>query len=185
LKKYKLVKWSQDLDLEAFYNNAKLRGFENNSNQQSLVDCFSKEAHAQVWILYDNDRAIGSVAAHSLDILPNAYRICARTCVLTDQTHLSHLRSLNKTIKQHQNITAQYFIPACIEWAGRDKQLYISTNESSVGSQRAVHTVYCPALESTGVLSKDYVLQYRGHEQTFWRLNVEEFYKQLEQFGKW
>jgi hypothetical protein len=44
-KKYmfKIVPWSIDLDLTEFYKGAAARGFENNSTQKMLVDCFQKE----------------------------------------------------------------------------------------------------------------------------------------------
>lgn len=183
---YNLTEWSETLDLSDFYARAKQKGFENNSSQKILVDCFAAEREKQVWILYHNDIAIGSVAAHSLDIMGrNSYRICARTCILTEHTDIFHLRTVKKTIQEHQNITAQYFIPKCIEWAGLDKDLYITSNESKSGSQRLVHSIYCPALERTGALTNVTSLHYRGLKQTFWKLNINTFLEQLEKFGKW
>jgi hypothetical protein len=182
---YKIIPWSPDLNLEEFYKTAESKGFLNNSNQKMLVDCFQKEREKQVWILYYNDLAVGSVAAHSLDLFgENSYRICARTCVFTDQLPLNSLRTL-KGITQHQNFTAQFFIPTCVEWAGKDKNLYISSNQSSEASQRLVHTVFCPALEKTRnlIYSGDYF--YRGHTQSFWKLDVKNFYTDLENYGRW
>lgn len=183
---FKLIPWSDDLDLTDFYKGASLRGYENNSNQKMLVDCFRSEDRWQVWILYYNNEAVGSVASHSLNILgSNAYRICARTCVFTDKIPRNHVRNLRYTIKEHQNPTAQFFIPACIEWAGRDKDLYITSNESIIASQRQVHRIYCPALVETTALEKTTEIYYRGQNQTAWKLNVDTFYKQLEEFGRW
>lgn len=183
---YKIIPWSSKLDLDEFYKTAKEKGFENNASQQMLVDCFQKEREKQVWILYHNDYAVGSVAAHSLDLFEEkSYRICVRTCVFTDKLPILTLRSRKRTIQQHQNITAQFFIPTCIEWAGKDSTLYISTNESPVGSQRLVHTIYCPALAETGALIKQHELMYRGHVQTFWKLNSKIFLEQLSQFPRW
>ena len=183
---YKLIPWNPDLDLTDFYQRAEIKGYHNNSSQKAMVDCFDHEREKQVWILYYNDVAVGSVAAHSFDEMgPNSYRICARTCVLTDQTPITHLRTLKKTIQQHQNITAQYFIPQCIGWAGMNKNLYITSNESKTGSQRLVHNVYCPALEKTGALENADVIEYRGIEQTVWKLNVLEFFRQLSILPRW
>jgi hypothetical protein len=182
---YKMIPWSEDLDLTEFYYTAEQRGFENNSNQKLLVDCFRNEKKWQVWILYYNDRAVGSVAAHSLDFWPNSYRICARTCVFTDHLPFQQLRSLKYTCQRHQNITAQFFIPQCIEWAGADKDLYITSHPSQVGTQRLVHNIYCPALVETGALTNAHEKFYRGHLQTFWKLNVDVFQQQLNELPKW
>jgi hypothetical protein len=185
MSSYKVVPWSTELDLTEFYQDAERRGFTNNATQQMMVDCFRNEREKQVWILYYNGSAVGSVGSHSLDMLPNAYRICARTCVFTDELPFKQLRSLQYTCQEHQNITAQFFIPTCIEWAGRDKNLYITTHASDVGTQRLVHNIYCPALEKTGALIRECELEYRGHVQTFWRLNVDVFYDQLNSKPKW
>jgi hypothetical protein len=48
-----------------------------------------------------------------------------------------------------------------------------------------VHDIYCPALEKTGALTKVTTKHYRGLEQTFWKLNVDVFLNQLENFGRW
>lgn len=182
---YKMIPWSENLDLNEFYAIAAQKGFTNNSSQQSLVNCFDREKEKSVWILYYNDRPVGSVAAHSLDLFgENSYRICARTCVFTDLLPFNSLRTI-KGITQHQNITSQFFIPACIEWAGPEKELYISSNQSMEASQRLVHTIFCPALEKTGNLSYCGDHYYRGHVQSFWKVNVENFYQDLEKYGRW
>ena len=36
---YKIVSWSEDLDLTEFYAEAERRGFANNSSQKAMVDC--------------------------------------------------------------------------------------------------------------------------------------------------
>ena len=186
LKMYKLIPWNADMDLSDFYRRAEEKGYKNNNSQKSLVDCFDHEQEKQVWILYHNDTAVGSVAAHSFDEMgPNSYRICARTCVLTDQTPITHLRTVKKTIQQHQNITAQYYIPQCIGWAGPSKNLYITSNESATGSQRLVHNIYCPALEKIGTLSNAGVIEYRGIEQTVWKLDVFKFFQQMSLLPRW
>jgi hypothetical protein len=183
---YKLVPWSADLDLTDFYARAKARGFDNNASESALVHCFRNEPRSQVWILYQDDIAVGSVAAHSLNILgTNAYRICARTCTFAEARPSHALITVNRLIKQHQNLTAQFFIPACIEWCGADADMYISSHPSEVGTQRMVHNVYCPTLVKTGTLERTCELEYRGHLQTFWKLNVPVFLEQLNRYPRW
>jgi hypothetical protein len=178
---YKIIPWSEDLDLEEFYKEAGARGFVNNSSQKAMVDCFRSEARWNVWILYYNNRAVGSVAAHTIGDL--GYRICARTCVLTNHLPKITLRTLNQ-IKTHQHVTAQFFMPACIEWVG-DHDMYITSHASEVGTQRLVHNIWGPALESTGVLTRAFEHQYRGHKQTFWKVNKEVFLDQLSKVKRW
>lgn len=173
---YKIIPWSEDLDLRDFYALAKSKGFINNASQQSMVDCFRNEREWCVWILYYNDVAVGSVAAHSID---EGYRICARTCAFTDLMPLDTLRTRNQ-IKTHQHITAQFFMPACIEWVGKKGDMYITSHPSHVGTQRLVHNIWGPAMESTGVLSRAFEKEYRGHLQTFWKLHSHVFLEQLE-----
>ena len=183
---YKLINYSDDLDLNSFYANALKRGFVNNSSKKTMIDCFANERDWHVWILYQNDEAIGSVATHSLDVIgPNAYRICARTCSFAEARPRHALITINRLINEHQNLTAQFFIPACIEYCPSDSDLYITSNESKVASQRQVHTIYCPTLEKSGVLTKTHELEYRGHVQSFWKLNKELFLEQLNSYPRW
>jgi hypothetical protein len=183
---YNLIRWTEPLRLTEFYLEAERRGFENNANRKMLIDSLAKEQEWAVWILYYNNIAVGSVGAHSLPELgPNAYRICARTCVFTDMLPYKQLRGLKYTCQQHQNITAQFFIPQCIEWAGADKDLYITSHPSHIGTQRLVHNIYCPALVETGALERTCEMEYRGHTQTFWKLNVSVFLEQLNRLPRW
>ena len=75
-------------------------------------------------------------------------------------------------------------MPACIAWAPPWEDLYITSHPSEVGTQRLVHTVWGPSLEKTGVLTRQFEKEYRGHLQTFWKLNVDVFLQQLEKV-KW
>jgi hypothetical protein len=178
---YKLIPWTVDLDLSEFYSKAEERGFYNNSNERSLIQTISNEREYQLWILYYNDIIVGCVAAHSID---EGYRICARTCVLTDLIPTNSLRTRNQIIT-HQHITAQFFIPACIEWVNGKGDMYITTHPSSLGTQRLVHNIYAPSLVKTNVLAKAFEKEYRGHAQTFWKLNPDEFLSQLSKVKSW
>lgn len=183
---YKMIPWTDNLNLTEFYNKALKRGFKNNSSKAALVDCFNDEEEKQIWILYQHETAIGSVAAHSLKLLgDNAYRICARTCTLSESRTGMGLITARKLILHHQNYTHQFFIPACIEWAGRDKDLYISSHSSEHASHRLVHNIYCPLLASAGILKKTKEEKYRGEIQTFWKLNVKNFLESLNQYPRW
>jgi hypothetical protein len=176
---YKIIPWNETLDLTEFYKEADRRGFVNNASQKAMIDCFKNEQGWQVWILYYNDTAVGSVAAHSID---EGYRICTRTCAFTDLMPATALRT-REGITGHQHVTAQFFMPACIEWA--KEPMYITTHPSDVGTQRLVHTIWGPSLEKTGVLTRAFEKDYRGHLQTFWKLNTDVFLEQLSKVKRW
>ena len=189
MSSYKVVPWSSDLDLSKFYQEAERRGFVNNSNQKMLVDSIAKEREWAVWILYHNNQAVGSVAAHSFDEVmgPNSYRIAARTCVFTDRltgVYGNALRTIS-VITKHQNPTAQFLIPVCIDWCPKGSTMYITSNESKIGTQRRVHNIFGPALEKQGVMKKIKEVNYRGTDQTVWQFDSELFYQQLNSYGRW
>jgi len=182
---FKLIDYSADLNLESFYQNAKFRGYENNSTRSIMIDSFKKEEDFKLWILYYNNIAVGSTATHSLDIFPNSYRICVRTCVFTDLLPSHHtLRTLNN-IREHQHITAQFFMPACVNYCPIEADLYITSHLSNVASQRLVHEIFCPVLEQQGCLKKAHEVEYRGHLQTFWKLDKFKFMQQLSLYPQW
>jgi len=179
------VPFSDDLDLELFYKKAKEKGFENNSTKHMLVDCFKNERKSQTWILYYDNSPIGSVAAHSFDEMgKNCYRIAARTCAFTDEIPTPTLRTRNQIVTQ-QHVTGQFLIPACIEWAGRKNNLYITSNNLEGGSQRLVHTVYFPAMVKTGQAEHICDMLYRGVMQSVWKLNVDKYYEVLGKNPRW
>jgi hypothetical protein len=186
---FKVVPFSNELDLTEFYSSAAARGFDNNSSKHMLVDCFNNEREKQTWLLYFNDTVVGSVAAHSFDDVmgTNSYRIAARTCIFTDKlegVYGSALRTIS-VITHHQNPTAQFLIPACIEWAPKGASLYITSNENAVGTQRKVHRTFGPALAKKGIMKIAAEVQYRGTMQTVWQFFPEIFLKDLEQYPKW
>ena len=186
LNSYTMKPWSPEIDLTRFYDIAKQKGFLNNSSQKSMIDCFNNEREKQIWILFFDNKPIGSVASHTLDIVGhNAYRILSRNCVVTEAIGRRGMLTRNNGIKKHQNFTDQFFIPTCIEWAGRDKDLYITSNQSPIASQRLVHNIYCPTHAESGILEDTGSREYRGTIQTFWKLNVEKFYKSLNEHPRW
>lgn len=181
----KMIPYSPDMDLGSFYEKAAAKGYKNNSNADIMINAFDNEKYKQVWIMYDDDSPVGSVAAHSLDIIsPNAFRICARTCVFTDELERTSLRTVTG-ITTHQNYTAQYLIPTCLEWVPSWGDAFITSNELEGGSQRLVHRIFCPALEKTGVLELWDRKLYRGTVQHFWKVNQKQFYEELNHYGRW
>lgn len=183
---YKIVPWSKELDLSEFYKECVKKGFINNSSEKLLVECFRNEREWIVWILYYNNIPVGSVASHSFDDVmgPNTYRIAARTCVLSHKLPLNTLRTKNQIIT-HQNITSQFLIPKCIEWAPKNSRLFITSNENSDGTQRLVHRIFCPLIENTGQMKRIKDVFYRGTEQTVWELYPNKFLKELENNIRW
>lgn len=185
---FEIIPWSKDLNLDQFYHEAFLKGFENNSNQKVLVDCFNNEREKQVWILYYKKRPIGSVAAHTFDVMgENSYRIAARTCVLTDKIDgvYGHALRGKGVITKNQNPTAQFLIPTCIEWAPKGANLYITSNENSAGTQRKVHRTFGPLMKHTGQLEYITDVFYRGTMQSVWKLNTKRFYEVLNLYPRW
>jgi len=183
---YKIIPWNEDLDLTEFYAMAAAKGFENNSSQQRMIDCFNNEREHQVWILYYKDKAVGSVAAHSFDKImgENSYRIATRTCVFTDMLPIDTLRTKNQIVT-HQHVTAQFLIPACIDWCPLDAKLYITSNENDAGTQRLVHRIFGPAMEESGQMKRIKEIEYRGTTQTVWRVFPDKFYAELEKHPRW
>lgn len=182
---FKVISWTPDLDLTEFYSKAAAKGFENNASQKMLVDSLAKEKEWCVWILYYNNKAIGSVGAHSFpEMGENAYRIAVRTCVFSDELPYTTLRTRNQIVT-HQHATSQFLIPACIDWAPKGSNLYITSNESSVGTQRLVHRIFGPAMEATGQMKRVAEMNYRGTNQTVWQLYPDKFYEELGKYPRW
>jgi hypothetical protein len=182
---YKIIPWTPELDLTEFYVTAEAKGFTNNASQKMLVDSLAKEKAWCVWILYYNDKAIGSVGAHSFpEMGEDAFRIAVRTCVFTDLLPMNTLRTRNQIVT-HQHVTSQFLIPACIEWTPPWADLYITSNESSVGTQRLVHNIFGPAMESSGQMERIKEIEYRGTKQTVWQLFPDKFLEELGKHPRW
>jgi hypothetical protein len=182
---FKIVPWSKELNLIEFYATAKEKGFENNASQQMLVDSLASEKSWCVWILYYNDKAVGSVAAHSFpEMGEDAFRIAARTCVFSDHIPIISIRTRNQIVT-HQHVTSQFLIPACIEWCPPWASLYITSNENSVGTQRLVHNIFGPAMETTGQMKRIKEIDYRGSRQTVWELFPSIFLNELNKYPRW
>jgi hypothetical protein len=182
---FEIKPWTPELDLAEFYATAEAKGFTNNASQKMLVDSLAKEKEWCVWILYYNNKAVGSVGAHSFpEMGDDAYRIAARTCVFSDALPMGTLRTRNQIVT-HQHVTSQFLIPICIEWSPPWAKLYITSNQSSVGTQRLVHNIFGPAMEATGQMKRIKEIDYRGTKQTVWELFPKRFLEELNRNPKW
>jgi hypothetical protein len=183
---HKMVEWSENLDLNDFYAEANRKGFVNNSSQKSMVDCFKNEEKWKVWILYQGNRAIGSVAAHSFDDVmgPNSYRVLSRTCTFTDASPYRGLITAQKWAAEHQSFVNQFLLPTCLSWTGK-KNIYATSNNNDAASQKLVHKYYFNTLEKTGITKKIKDVYYRGTIQTIWQIDADAFEESLSKYPRW
>lgn len=185
MSSYKIVDWSESIDLTEFYRKSKEKGFVNNSSFETMIQPFQNEKEWKVWLLYKDDKIVGSVGAHSLEEMGiGSYRIGVRSCVHSDEIGIKNLRT-TYGIRHHQNATAQFLIPVCIKWAPKNSNLYITTHNSSDASLRLMHNICMPIFESTGMVKNVGEREYRGHIQSFWKVNSEVFFEQLDQNPRW
>lgn len=183
---YRCIEWSADLDLTEFYSECKRRGFENNTSQQLMIDTFNVEGDVKAWILYNDNTVIGASVLHKLPILGvKSYRIGARTASFSEHNPKLGLLTKKGLIQELQSLTAQFFIPAQINYLGHDKDMFISSNDSIVATQRLVHRVWCPEMQRMGLLSEHCEIEYRGHVQKFWKVDTIEYMKRLDMFPRW
>ena len=174
---HSLRKWSKDLDLTEFYSEATRRGFVNNSSQKAMIDCFRNEREWSAWILYNGNRAVGSVAAHSFDdVMPGGYRILTRVCTFAEERKSAGLITPKRLVAEHQNLTDQFLLPQCIEWVGGRGRMFATSNASKEASQRLVHSYYFPTLAKLGIVSKIKDVHYRHTDQTVWEIHPDKFY---------
>lgn len=183
---YKLIPFNESLDLEEFYDECRQRGFENNSSQKSMFDCFKNEREWAGWLLQYRGQTIGGVCCHSFDDVmgPGSYRLLARSVCFTDKSHKT-MHNLRSYICKHQSVPSQFFIPVGIQWAGRDKKFYGTSNNNTVGTSRISNNIWFPKHAEQGAFSKAKEVFYRGWNQNVWELNTEIFFDQLKKFPKW
>ena len=183
---YKVSKWNELLDLSDFYAEAERRGFKNNSSQAAMIDCFRNEREWEAWILYQDDKAIGSVAAHSFDdVMPGGYRILTRVCTFAEARKTTGLITPKRLVAEHQNLTDQFLLPQCIEWVGNRGKMYATSNKSKEASQRLVQSYYFPTLEKIGIVSRVKDVHYRHTDQTVWEIHADKFLENLERYPRW
>lgn len=183
---YKTVEWHESLDLTNFYNEASRRGFVNNSSQKAMIDCFRNEREWNAWILYNDDSAVGSVAAHSFDdVMPGGYRILTRVCTFAEERKGAGLITPKRLVAEHQNLTDQFLLPQCIEWVGGRGRMFATSNASKEASQRLVHSYYFPTLAKLGIVSKIKDVHYRHTDQTVWEIHPDKFYANLKLYPRW
>jgi hypothetical protein len=186
---FKIIPWSIDLDLSDFYRMADERGLYNNNSQKVLVDCFDREPEKCVWILYYNDIAVGSCAAHTFDIMgENCYRICARTCVFSDILADSIGRPGLRTVRgitELQNTAAQFFVPVGIDWSPPGSRVFVTTTESDLASQSLMHRIACPTMAKAGQMQRVGEVLYRNTNQTVWEVLKDNYKRDLAKYPRW
>lgn len=183
---HKVVEWNKDLDLANFYSEASKRGFVNNASQKAMIDCFHNEREWNAWILYNDDKAIGSVAAHSFDdVVPGGYRILTRVCTFAEARKDKGLITPKRLIAEHQNLTDQFLLPKCIEWVAGRGRMFATSNASKEASQRLVHSYYFPTLAKLGIVEKIKEVHYRHTDQTVWEIHADKFIENLERHERW
>lgn len=183
---YKILEWTPDLDLTEFYREAARRGFENNSSRRAMIDCFLNERKWKAWILYQDNKPVGSVVAHTFDDVmgEGSYRVLARTCTFGTARPTGGLITPQRLIAEHQNLTDQFLLPACITWAGKHN-IYATSNDSKVASQRLVHRHYFPTLEKIGIVERVKEVHYRHTDQTVWKIHGDRFLENLQRYPRW
>jgi len=181
--KIELYNGSQDLD--TFFAEAHKKGFYNNNSIDILLNSISNIEETKLWLLYYKNQVVGTNVAHSLKELgilgKNAWRIASRTCVLTHKIDNWKIGVKNYSDLVWNNPTAQFLIPACIDYVGKKNPMYISTHNGDVGKQNAVHRVWTKAQVEAGILKNPLELEYRGSIQTFWQVDVDVFKKIINQ----
>jgi hypothetical protein len=184
---FNLIEWNENLELDEFYKEADKRGFVNNSSQKNMIDCFQNERDWNAWILYEKNKPIGAVAAHSFDDVMgnNSYRILTRVCTFGEYSLNKGLITPKRLVGEHQNLTDQFLLPKCIEWVNNRGRMFATSNASKEASQRLVHSYYFPTLAKLGIVSKIKDIHYRSTDQTVWEIHPENFYKNLERYPRW
>lgn len=183
---FSIKEFSDQIDLTDFYSKAYEKGYYNNCNQTVLHDNMQHFNDYKTFLLYWDDVVVGSVCLHSLEELnilgENAYRIGARTCVFNEliggaQKHKVH----NYNHRPLNHATAHILLPMCIKYCGLDTPMYISTNNSKIGSQIKVSRVWAKVMSRHGYIYDPVELDYRNNFQTFWKVNAKKWIDDLKE----
>lgn len=183
---YSIQEYQRNIDLSSFYQRCLEKGFMNNASPKRLIDTFEKQKFFKLWILFYNNLPVGSTVAHDFDDVmgENSYRICARTCVLSDMLPIKHIRTKDGIVN-HQNVCSQIFIPEILRTLPQDSDCYITSSDKEEASMKQVNGIWAKLLSKQGVLERMKDVFYRGADQTVWRLNREQFLAQLKQHPQW
>lgn len=180
---FELELYNGSQDLTDFYIEAEKRGYTNNSSHAMLIDYIAKYEDAKLILFKNNNRIVGTAVTHSLREMgilgKNAYRIAARTCVLTNLIEGPRKHIALRRIKDvpHDHPTSQFLIPACLKSLPNDAVPYITTHTGGVGKQNAVHTLWARVWQNEGLIKDPIEMEYRGSFQTFWRVDVDRFWE--------
>lgn len=183
---YEISEYKRDMDLSFFYKRCEQKGFLNNASQKRLIESFDRQKFYKLWILFYNNLPVGTTAAHDFDEImgENSYRICVRTCVLSELLPIKHIRTKDGIIN-HQNIVSQIFIPTIINSLPINSGLYITSCKKDEASMRLVDGIWAKLLMKQKSLKKIKNVFYRGVEQTVWQLIPKIFLSNLYQHPRW
>lgn len=183
---YQIKEYQKNMDLSFFYDLCLKKRFMNNSSPLRLIDTFKQQKFYKLWILFYNNLPVGTTAAHDFDDVmgENSYRICVRTCLLSEMLPIKHVRNKNVIIN-HQNIVSQIFIPVTLGVLPSGSKCYITSSDKDEASMKKVNVIWTKLLSRQGVLEKVKDVFYRGTTQTVWLLNNQQFFKQLDQSAQW
>lgn len=183
---YEISEYKRDMDLSFFYKRCEQKRFLNNASQKRLIESFDRQKFYKLWILFYNNLPVGTTAAHDFDEImgENSYRICVRTCVLSELLPIKHIRTKDGIIN-HQNIVSQIFIPTIINSLPVNSGLYITSCKKDEASMRLVDGIWAKLLMKQESLKKIKNVFYRGVEQTVWQLIPKIFLSNLYQHPRW
>ena len=183
---YQIKEYQRNMDLSFFYDLCLKKGFMNNSSPLRLIDTFKQQKFYKLWILFYNNLPVGTTAAHDFDDVmgENSYRICVRTCLLSEMLPIKHVRTKDGIVN-HQNIVSQIFITVTLSALPNGSKCYITSSDKDEASMKKVNGIWTKLLSKQGVLEKVKDVFYRGTTQTVWLLNNQQFFKQLDQSPRW
>jgi hypothetical protein len=169
-------------ELEQFMSISRERGLVNNATIEDLYR-YRRERESVLFLLSNEQGIMGTFGAHSMDIFPDSYRICARACILTDKTERSSLRTRNQILK-HDNVLARFGLHYCTQWVLKQNpaaKIFITTHPSEVGAMELMHRIVCPIFERAGLVQNYGDHEYYKHVQRFWLFKPEKYYEQINE----
>jgi len=116
---------------------------------------------------------------------PNSYRILTRVCTFGEARKDKGLITTKRLVAEHQNLTDQFLLPACINWVAGRGRMFATSNASKEASQRLVHSYYFPTLAKLGIVEKIKDVHYRYTDQTVWEIHADKFFENLNRYPRW
>jgi len=188
---FTVIPYSASLDLSEFYQNAREQGFYRHTDP-SVFD-YDRELRAQVWIIYKDNRPIGSFAAHTAFPRPEfkgqiAYMIWNSMCIL-DHTPIGVFGP--KTFHYgHQNIMSQIVSPVCIRWVyeqegTEDINMYSAFIENRPPPYNKVANKFHQRYQKSGYVTAYKTSVIGADTVQWWTVNHKLFMKDSDRAEKW